>query len=82
MINNVIDRRSNSYKVLVDVAFEPSWQDNSIKGATQFPKSCTFSYDSLYGVTIVEAMQHAHRWDCPTTMYIYDENILAKDALK
>lgn len=82
MINNIVDHRTNSYKVVVDVAFEPSWHDNSIKGASQFMKSRTFSYDALYGVTIVEAIEHARRWDCATTMFIYDENVLAREALK
>jgi hypothetical protein len=82
MINNFVDHRSNKYKVLVDVAFEPSWHDNSIEGATQFPKSRAFTCEFLYGITIVEAIQYANRWDCATTMYIYDENVLAREALK
>lgn len=73
MINNVVDHRSNKYNVNVDVAFEPSCQDNSIEGATQFPwASKSFAYDELLNTTIVQAIEHAQKYDCPVTMYLYD----------
>ena len=73
MINNVVDHRSNPYNVNCDVVFEPSCQDNSIDGATKFSwSSKTFTYDDLLNTTIVQALEHAQKYDCPTTMYLYD----------
>jgi len=81
MIANIIDKRSNSYNVNCDVAFEPSCQDNSVKGATQFGwGSKTFTYDQLTHTTIVEAIEYARQWDCAVTMYVYDKDVLATEA--
>ncbi len=82
MIANIIDKRTNKYDVRCDVAFEPSWHDNTIKGATQFYKVRTFSYDELKNTTVVEAIEFARQWDCSVTMYIYDVDVLATEALK
>lgn len=82
MINNIVDKRSNKYNVNCDVAFEPSWHDNTIKGATQFMQGRTFSYDALYSTTIARAIEYANRWDCAVTMFVYDENFLAAEALR
>lgn len=77
MINNVVDMRSNVYNVRCDVAFEPSCQDNSIAGATQFAwSSKTFTYDDLDNTTVVQAIEYAQKFDCPTTMYLYDVGAL------
>ena len=73
MINNVVDSRTNVYDVRCDVAFEPSCQDNSIEGATQFSwSSKTFTYDDLLNTTIAQAIEHAQQYDCPVTMYLYN----------
>jgi hypothetical protein len=82
MIANVIDKRTNKYDVRCDVAFEPSWHDNTIKGATQFMKSRTFSYDELRNTTIVRAIEFAQQWDCSVTMFVYDLDVLAREGLK
>lgn len=73
MINNVVDHRSNKYNVKCDVHFEPSCHDNSIDGATQFHwGTTTFTHDELLNTTIVQAIEYAHKFGCPTTMYLYD----------
>ncbi len=82
MIANVIDKRSNKYDVRCDVAFEPSWHDNSIKGATQFWRTRTFSYDEMRNTTIVRAIEFAQQWDEPVTMFVYDVDFLAREGLK
>lgn len=82
MIANVIDKRTNKYDVRCDVAFEPSCQDNSIKGATQFYRVRVFSYDELRNTTIVQAIEFAQQWDFAVTMYVYDVDFLAREALK
>lgn len=74
MINNIIDNRTNKYNVRCDVAFEPSWHDNTIEGATKFTKADLFSYDELFNTTIVDAIAHANQWDCAVTMFLYDPN--------
>lgn len=81
MIANIVDERSNKYNVNCDVAFEPSCQDNSIEGATQFGwGSRTFTYDQLTHTTIVQAIEYAQQWDFPVTMYVYDKDVLATEA--
>lgn len=82
MIANIIDKRTNKYDVRCDVAFEPSWHDNSIKGATKFYKVRTFSYDELRNTTIVQAIEFAQQWDCAVTMYVYNLDFLATEGLK
>ena len=73
MICNIIDRRHNKYDVNIDAVFEPSQHDNSVKGATQFSWGGNeFSYEELSGTTIVAAIEHARKWDCPVTLFIYD----------
>lgn len=74
MINNIVDKRTNPYDVRCDVAFEPSWHDNSIDGSTKFSISKVFTYDELVNTTIVDAIAYATRWDCPVTMFLYDPN--------
>ena len=82
MIANIIDERTNKYDVRCDVAFEPSWHDNSIEGATQFYRVRVFSYEQLQNTTIVQAIEFANQWDCSVTMYVYDVDFLAREALK
>lgn len=82
MIANIIDKRTNKYDVRCDVAFEPSCHDNTIKGATQFYRSRTFSYDEKRNTTIVEAIEFAQQWDEPVTMFVYDVDFLAREGLR
>lgn len=84
MICNVIDHRTNSYKVECDVVFEPSQNDNSIPGATQFQYgSKRFFYDDLCNTTIVRAIAYANdMFDCPVTMFIYDLDVVSRDKLR
>ena len=77
MITNIIDNRTNSYNVNCDVAFEPSCHDNVIAGATFFSWGDeTFTYDQLTNTTIVQAIEYGNKWDCPVTMYVYDNDDL------
>lgn len=81
MIANIVDKRSNRYNVSCDVAYEPSANDNSIKGATFFSWGGeSFMYDQLTHTTIVEAIEYGNQWDCPVTMYVYDKDVLAVDS--
>ena len=82
MIANVIDSRTNKYDVRCDVAFEPSWHDNSIKGATQFYRTRTFSYEEKRNTTIAQAIEFAQQWDESVTMFVYDVDFLAREGLK
>ena len=77
MIANIVDHRSNHYNVNCDVVFEPSEHDNSCNGATQFSwGSKEFRYDELLNTTIVMAIEYARKWDCPVTMYLYDNGVI------
>lgn len=77
MICNVVDARSNVYDVRCDVAFEPSQNDNSIKGATQFTwGQDMYTYEDLLNTTIVQAIEFARKFGCPMTMYLYDVGAL------
>jgi hypothetical protein len=82
MIANIIDKRTNRYDVRCDVAFEPSWHDNTIKGATQFWRTRSFSYDEMRNTTIAQAIEFAQQWDEPVTMFVYDVDVLSREGLK
>ncbi len=82
MIANFIDKRTNKYNVQCDVAFEPSWHDNTIAGATQFWRTRTFTYDELRNTTIVQAIEFAQQWNEPVTMFVYDVDFLAREGLR
>lgn len=82
MIANVIDKRTNKFDVRCDVAFEPSWHDNTIEGATQFWRTRSFSYEEKRNTTIVQAIEFAQQWDEPVTMFIYDLDLLTREGLK
>ena len=82
MIANVIDKRTNKYDVRCDVAFEPSWHDNTIEGATQFYRTRTFSYEESRNTTIVQAIEFAQQWDEAVTMFVYDVDFLATEGLR
>jgi len=82
MIANFIDSRSNKYDVRCDVAFEPSWHDNTINGATQFWRTRNFTYEEMRNTTIAQAIEFANHWDEPVTMFVYDLDFLAREGLK
>ena len=78
MLANVIDRRENVHKAEgLDIMLEPSWQDNIVEGATQFPEDgpdTDFFIECLYNVSVSEAAEFANFLQCPVTMYCYDRN--------
>jgi hypothetical protein len=90
MIANIVDRRAamasrysefsawTEYTCEVDVAFEPSGNDNRCKGATYFESGCDFAYDDLKNTTIAEAVKYAtEKWPLtPTTLYLYPVGLL------
>lgn len=82
MIANVIDNRTNKFDVRCDVAFEPSWHDNTIKGATQFWRTRSFTYEEKRNTTIAQAIEFAREWDFAVTMFVYDVDVLATEGLK
>lgn len=84
MIVNIVDHRSNSYNVRIDAVFEPSQHDNSIEGATKFSWGAKeFCYDDMCGTTIVEAIEYANnRYECPTTLFMYDEGVMSTEKLR
>lgn len=80
MLTNVIDRRANPYAWgAVDVALEPTRQDNSVEGADQAdPPPEDWSYDQLLGVSLADAVRHAQEKSGPTTLYVYDAGRLER----
>jgi hypothetical protein len=78
MLGNVVDKRTNPYRVEVDVVYEPSCNDNSCDGATQFSEECRdnrdcFDVDWRYDTTVEQAIQQAlAKWSFPVTVYLYD----------
>ena len=73
MLSNVVDRRTNKYVVNCDVAFEPSWHDNSCKDSTHFvKKDDDFSYEEELNTTVAKAVEIASGMNSEVTMYLYD----------
>ena len=74
-VENVSDhRKASKFNVNIDAVFEPSCNDNSCKGATQFELSFDFSVCGSYYTTISKAIQFANeRWPhVPVTLFMYD----------
>lgn len=76
MIANIIDNRTNKYNVNIDAVFEPSWHDNSIENATQFPQINSIMYEELTATTVQAAINHASQWLYPITFFLYDPESL------
>jgi hypothetical protein len=77
MIGNIIDHRTNTSCVDVDVIFEPSCHDNPIKGATQFDEHYRedldyFSYNERYNTTLEKACAWANSKNLHITIFLYD----------
>lgn len=76
-VENIIDKRKNLYDPKIDAVFEPSWHDNSIKGAKQTPRQKgddNFSVETLSEIDLGGAIRFANKkWPkLPVTLYIYD----------
>lgn len=74
---NIIDNRTNKFKVDIMVIFEDSWHDNTIEGATQFddniPSSSEVLYLGIRQTTIDLAIKYAaQQWTQPVTLFLYD----------
>jgi hypothetical protein len=76
MIGNVRDHRKNPHCIYVNAVFEPSYHDNSVAGATQFPRpDDSFSVIEMSGTTVAAAIMRAHEeWPFPVTVYLYDRD--------
>jgi len=82
MIVNVIDRRTSKYNVNCNVIFEPAWQYNSCKDATQF--KVDDSLESIIGMpntTVPLAIAAMVDRDGEWTMYLYDQKEIESDRL-
>lgn len=80
-VTNIIDHRSNNYCVDIDAAFEDTWHDNSIVGATQFPiedNEVTIYFQ--FKTTVDLAIKYAAK-EFPNnsvTLFLYDSGHLSK----
>ncbi len=75
-LGNIIDRRKKSYNVEVDAVFEPTWHDNSCKGATEFlQQEEDWDIDNIDDTTVEDAIKHCDTWDLPVTVYLYDKGV-------
>lgn len=75
MLANIIDRRSNPYSVKCDAVLEPSWHDNSCKGADQFEQIEVSVHETCVGMSdtsVFEAIAAAGMRGWPVTVYLYD----------
>jgi len=76
-VTNVVDSRTNKYKVECKVIIEPSWHDNSVKGSTRFVVDDENDFmidDDLEVVSVGEALVYAKKNYSKTevTVYLYD----------
>lgn len=74
-VGNIVDRRTNKYVVVADVVFEPSWHDNTCKGASRFPVCENSLGNTVWGksrIDIHAAIRIAQGKRFPVTIYIYD----------
>ncbi len=69
---NIVDRRSNEYYVRCDVVFEPSCNDNSIKGASQFDEETELDVMYVDNIGIYSMIEWANKWQGPVTAFLYD----------
>lgn len=80
-VANIIDRRTNSYDIHCYAVAEPSWHDNHVSGATQFPKvpdglnledSHMLCYDDMRNTTVANAIKRWNELPGPYTVFLYD----------
>lgn len=84
MLGNIVDRRTNKYNTKCDAAYEPSWHDNCVDGATQFHREAfagqpgyQLTYDELLNTTVELAIiKSFFSWTIPVTIFLYDEGTL------
>lgn len=78
MIANIVDNRTNKYSCEnLDVFFEPSCEDNSMAGATQFDPDDPKIYincESIHVVSVAEAIEFGNGYDFPVTMFLYEHD--------
>lgn len=79
-IANVVDKRKNKYDTNAWFVIEPSWHDNSIDGATQFPRDKHLDDWGVYyfpeKISIYEAfnvINEQHPIEA-VTVFIYDRD--------
>ncbi len=77
MIENIIDHRGNKYSAMqIKAIIEPSCNDNTCKGATQFPTDDTLmkkSYEERENISVREAIKWGNSFKFPVTLYLYDD---------
>jgi len=79
MLVNLIDARSNRYDVHCDAELRPSWLDNGLPGATQFPvirpnTDMAKPMLSLHmpNTCLIEIINLCQTLGFPVTAYLYD----------
>ena len=88
MIENILDRRANSYAVNnLTAVIEPAAADNSVLGATQFDPddpAITTWFEERRNVSLKEALAWANAFAFPVTLVLLeyeDPMIIAKAML-
>ncbi len=78
-IANIVDKRTVKYNAEIDAIYEPSFNDNCIKGATQFEKcDADFCYKETQNTTVAEAIAAMADVHFPVTLYLYDGGSIEK----
>lgn len=76
MISNIKDNRENWAKSEgLDFVVEPSWTDNDLPEATQHDGDdprINFYYAELIKATIEEGIAWGNSFECPVTLFIYN----------
>lgn len=73
VVVNVVDHRTNKHCIDIQAVFENACHDNSVAGATQFPKREDYVCFGVGKTTIERAIQYANeKWSWPITLYMYD----------
>lgn len=74
MIWNIIDKRTRPHRwASVDAVIEPTMHDNGVADADQAPLEQTYLCEVRDGISVAEAIRWANSFDCPTTLYLYDD---------
>lgn len=77
MLGRVIDHRADASAQECDAVFEPSVHDDpDVTGVWTYEvvtgHAAYFHVTALYGVTVLDAVQHATvTWPFPVTVYLY-----------
>mgnify|MGYP001212179011 CR=1 FL=1 len=74
MIWNIIDHRTRRHRwASIEAVVEPTFHDNSVADADQAPSEQTYLCEMRDGISLAEAISWANSFDCPTTLYLYDD---------